>query len=339
MPGPNVEPQGPVILHRGWEVLTRTRQEANRAVNAIIVASRVADRAIAAVDNQGRYLPEVYPGDEAAFEPFNYRLSATRSHIRDARGTLSGILLPYAVAIYNDYVIDCVAIALLAGHAPPAAKLIPGLAALHEWLDSALGIDLSPTPQMVLFDVVRQLRNRAVHGGGSADQDLVDARERLRAEASEAEADWARVARSPLPTYAMGEPIELGELDGRAMLYAAGNIARELNWQLWQKLPRDLAADLVVADYRTRRAPPAWSHGARAAGVAAVARTAYAPLCFTAEECALAIARSGSKAPPQMAQVLSDLDAAAAIGNSAARKRADMARTLFKFAPTTEAWL
>ena len=78
MPAPNVEPQGPVLRHRGWEVLTRTRQEANRSVNAIIAASRVADRAIAAVGDQRRYLPEVYPGDEAAFEAFNYRLGATR---------------------------------------------------------------------------------------------------------------------------------------------------------------------------------------------------------------------------------------------------------------------
>jgi len=320
-------------------VLTRTRQEANRSVNAIIAASRVADRAIAAVGDQRRYLPEVYPGDEAAFEAFNYRLGDTRSHIRDARGTLSAILLPYAVAIYNDYVVDCIAIALLGGYSPPSAKLIPGLSALHEWLAEEVKIDLSSRPQMILFDVVRQLRNRAVHGGGLADDALADARERLRVEASGAEADWLSVARSPLPNYSVGEPIHLGELDGRAMLYAAGNVARELNWELWTKIPRGLAADLVVADYRTSRRPHAWSHEARRTGVLGLAEASYSPLDLTDDECSQAIARSGGNAPPQLARVLRTLDNAAGIGNAADRKRAAMARTIFKFGPTTEAWL
>lgn len=341
MSGPNVEPEGLAVHHRGWQVFTGTRQDATRAVNAMVASSRVADRAMAAVGGQSRFLPEVYPGDEAAFETFNYRLTDARKHVREARGTLSAIVLPYAVAMYNDYVVDCLAVALLAGVKPPAERIIPGLANLHALLSAGpLSLDLSSRPQMVAFDLVRQLRNRAVHGAGIADAELVAARARLTADAPDAERDWARVARLPLPEYREGEPFTLGELDGRAALYVAGNAARDLNWQIWQAISRDLAADLLVAHYRTIAPGHGWSHDVRGKSVAVLAKNQYSALNLTADEQRAAIARSEGKAPPALGSVLKSLDAAAkASGRAADSKRADMARMIFAYGPTTELWL
>ncbi len=146
-----------------------------------------------------------------------------------------------------------------------------------------------------------------------------------------------------MPAYRAGKPFVLSELDGRAALYAAANAARELNWALWTALPKILVADLVVADYRSRdgRAGHMWEHSRRVRGVAALAQRSYIGLGLTALELNAAIDRSSGPEPPQVAKLLSRLDtAAAAQGHSSKdERRAEQAKRLLRFGPTTNAWV
>ena len=107
------------------------------------------------------------------------------------------------------------------------------------------------SPQLELFEVLREARNVHVHAGGVVGDRLA----RARAGLSQLAADgWARVAGSALPEMREADQLPPGIFDPVAAIYAIGNLSIEVNRRVTASGIIDLGrwADIAVRDYRIR---------------------------------------------------------------------------------------
>lgn len=333
MATPNVGTPPKPVRHLGWTALESGRSEAHKATNAVIVAAHIADRRMAEAGDQSLSLPAVFPGDEPVFEQFDYTLDVARQKLRDARSSFSAICLPYAVALYNDYLVDAVALTILTGAPPPTADRIPGLSSLHGYLYRTTDIALESTPQMVMFEVVRAMRNCVVHGNQRADEALVSARRALRELAPNAERDWHNVTKAALPMFDHGDEIKLAALDARGAIYAAHNLARELNRQLFDWLPDRVSADIAATHYRIVRPDNVPDQPRRLKLLTGFVKMNYEMATIPPEALAEANAASRGPWPSTLPDVLGALSAEAGESNGAARRLA-CGKLLFAAAPS-----
>ena len=333
MTGPDVGTPPNAVEHLGWQALLSARNEAHTTTNGLIAATYIADRAMVDAD-QDRYVPDVFAGDAAVFQHFNRPIREARALLDQARHGVGAIALPYAIALYNDYLVDAVALALLAGVSPPDEGRIPGLASLHRFLEKQCGISLATKPQMYMFEVVRHMRNSVVHGSRVVDDELAAARRALRDEAPNAERDWTNVTKHRLPMFRAGDEIKLSPLDARGSIYAAANLARELNVEVFRWLPAEITADLVVAHYRHVRLSKEWGHTRRERELPKFHARHYAQVPLSPHQLKAAAGRSQGGWPYALTGVLEKLRNDVSGGDKGARKRLGSARRIFEGAPS-----
>lgn len=309
------------------------RNEAHTTTNVLIAATYLADRLLGDAD-QDRFLPDAVPGDAAAFDQVNWPVKTFRALLKDSRHGIGAIALPYAIALYNDYLVDALALVLLAGVSPPADKRTPGLAALHNFLKSNCDISLEHKQQMHMFEVVRHLRNCVVHGTGIVTDELAEARRTLRDDAPDAERDWMSVTKHRLPMFKPGDRIKLGPFDARGAIYAAANLAKELNVAVFDWLPNALVADIVVAHYRHVRLDKDWTHTRREQELPKFHSRHYARVMLSSRQLRDAAGRSTGPWPRALEEVTAALHAEAESGKPGPRKRLLSAQRVFGAAPS-----
>lgn len=240
----------PAVLDAAFRSFWDRRRAINKAINALLFSGRLARHEIEVLRPhlRQRYVRDIYPADVAATR-FNYRLADAADALLAADDFLADAAFVLGQPAYEEY-LD--AVVTLVGAARPArvtAAARRSIPARHIWLQEQ-GINVIDSPQLCLFDFLREARNVLIHKG-SYDDRAVAAREAVPAEASAA---WERAAESPLPTIRAGDRFASGSLAPVAMVFAVGNLAVEVNRSLVDAFTPDRWADLIVVDFRKTRA-------------------------------------------------------------------------------------
>jgi hypothetical protein len=247
--------QFPEVRHRGWRDFEAVRRQATNAIAGLgfgldLVRREAAARVAAGTDQT---LGEALGAEVPSALEFSFRPRDTAVELQRAERALADMAVPFAVAVYNEYLVDVVR--LFDEFARTPGPNSTQLGDLHAHIATTHGVAISGR-QRELFDLLAHLRNRIIHAGGRAGQHLVDLAKALSPGAQDA---WTRVAGRPFPTPVPGKPLELDRGDAKAALATADHYASEMNRAMQAAFSQPFWADLVVDDYRTRH-PLAWRH-------------------------------------------------------------------------------
>lgn len=185
---------------------------------------------------------------------FTFRPARAIVELETAESTLAQMTVPFAVTIYNEYLIEVVG--LYERLAPSGLQRVPDtmmLGELVQHLNTAHGVSIGGR-QGELLGLLSHLRNRIVHYGGRAGAHLI---EMVAGLSTDARGAWIRVAGHPFPTPAVGEVVRLSRRDAAAALATVDHAASELNLRMQVDFPLLFWADLVVEDYQDQF-PQAW---------------------------------------------------------------------------------
>ena len=280
------------LKHKGWRNFWLLRTNANQALNALSVATRLSAKTVQQLPPSTREarFHEFYADSIQGVEVWTTQLKNVPSALEKAESTLAEMALPHAVMVYNDYVVEALTLLFYNGTATlkdPAGSM---LGTLEAHLSGAKVVIRLQGEQKRLFSVVKELRNVLIHRNGHADQKLLDARDDLT---SPDEASWLGACGAEMPNPTAGERVKLDVRHARGAFWVAANLATEINVELQAKLQRELWADLALADLRQVSAD--WRRLDQSGKVRAAhsfARHFYGQLKLTKKEMGDAVARA-----------------------------------------------
>ncbi|WP_420625063.1 hypothetical protein [Candidatus Poriferisodalis sp.] len=84
-----------------------TRQQANNAMVSLLAGSALASHTLQLTEGSSRLLPEIFPA-VPHIARFNLRPDAAADVLRSAGPHLATVTVPYALAIHEDYVTQCI---------------------------------------------------------------------------------------------------------------------------------------------------------------------------------------------------------------------------------------
>ncbi|MDQ3030388.1 MAG: hypothetical protein M3R09_10270 [Actinomycetota bacterium] len=233
------------------------RIEASNAMMALLAGAGMASHLLQLTHGSRHLLPEVFP-QVPHIGRFNLRTEVARQ-IRDAADThLGAMSIPYALAIHDDFLHECIALLDTAGKctAKDMEQSARSLAHKHPLIqrctDGAFNAD-----SLGQLTTIRMMRNCMVHAGGRADQRLIND---LASWTPGIEAGWVKLTGNNPRQLTLGDELAFGHGEMGLALAVTKVLAREANQLLQPTLPRDqwadmLIDDLVEADPHMLRAP------------------------------------------------------------------------------------
>jgi hypothetical protein len=209
-------------------------------------------------------------------------LNVTRNRalniLSDAEGYFAAMAIPFFVAVLNEYLVEAANILRSDGAkfgAQPPHKL--PLGDLRKKLKEA-GV-VWPTREDTLMNVIQHVRNRIIHQGGVANQDLVDAWQSCP---SPAQRRWRKVTRRPFAPRE-GQTLLLGNPEVRVALAVTRAVAIVTNQELARLVSTETWASLIVRDWQTERPKRSGDHRRDLRKLIAFSRQYYKPLDLSEE--------------------------------------------------------
>jgi hypothetical protein len=160
-------------IYRNYEA---SRQRANNAIVALLAGSALAAHPLKLTEGSGRLLPEIFPA-VPHIEYFNLRPDAAAEVIGSAGPHLATVTVPYALAIHEDFVKQCIDwINNTHGITLAVSRNDVNAGNMHETLRSTLASSHAghSSVDLELFHLYRQMRNCHIHRGGRATPTLRD---------------------------------------------------------------------------------------------------------------------------------------------------------------------
>lgn len=228
----------------------RARIDSNDAMMALLVGSRLGSHTLALAEGSPHLLGTMFPAVDE-IQRFNRSIRDARALIQSAERHLTFMAIPYALAVYADFLIDSILLARESGldHEGDDPTKVQ-LDTIHSRLAGALRVDLSelPATHLRLFELLRLIRNRIIHRGGTTGSRLRTHYRQVLHE--EDRREWRRIADREL---ALGDssaqlPLEAPEL--RAALAVTKHLAESVSALLDRQVPTAIWAREAVREYR-----------------------------------------------------------------------------------------
>jgi hypothetical protein len=184
------------------------RQDANNAMMALLAGSKLAVNALRLSDGSTMRMSQIFPR-VPHIERFDLRVDAAAQLLDDAEAHLSVMAVPYVLALHEDYMIQCGSLLVSIGRMTATVLQALTPKTMHERFAAAAGTSLNGD-HLLLFHLLRTMRNCQIHQGARANAELVSARSAL---SSSAEAIWVKLTSDPAPLYALGDDVPLRQRD------------------------------------------------------------------------------------------------------------------------------
>jgi hypothetical protein len=219
---------------------------------------------------------------------FNLLPGRATELLMGADAHLAAVAIPYALAVYEAFVIDAVALLEADGKSVDRSRGSMNASRMHQTFFRAADAPAA-TDTIALFHVLRCMRNAQIHHAGVVTTELISVMNELT---DEQKRRWEKLIMSPLGEIRVGDQIgfTLGHLV--ASFAVTKEAARVLNEVLAGSLSRDFWADLAVEDYCENAKHPRNSSGWRR-GLIGSAAFHYRPLELREEELEEAARRGG----------------------------------------------
>jgi hypothetical protein len=281
-----------LIRHRGFRNVEGLVTKVNDAALGLLVGARVARTALAergpsAAETR---LSELYSEAQVPdVSRFDFRVSAADAKLEEAERELCVMAVPFALSLYNDYLVtvsELLELGHLARPSKPAHQMMIGQLENHLRKNKvAVGPNLDP-----LLQLVKLLRNRIVHSAGIAGEEAISRWESLPYAAKQA---WIKVTGQPMPFNGADEQLPWGGPEIRGTFFVVREGLRQINFSLQKVLSREFWADLAIHEYWVH-AFETGTHSHRSSPASYVARHGYRSLHFSAAELAAASRRGKS---------------------------------------------
>lgn len=234
-----------LVKHRAYRDLERWRIAANDAGQAITLAIRVMTASVEELPADGSLLPFHYRRI-AEIQRLNVTRDRALEILSEAEGYFAGMAIPFYVAVLNGYFVEAARILEMDG--VKLDRLSPDrllFGKLRKKLQEKAGITWPPNDDS-LMGVIQRVRNRIIHHGGEADQDLCDSWQSC---SQSAKRRWKDVARRSFAPRA-GEALQLGNPEVRVTLAVTTFLAKATNSELARLVSPETWATLAVSDWK-----------------------------------------------------------------------------------------
>lgn len=260
------------------------RIRANDAMMIQLASSRLTSDRLSHCDDQDAFLPDAFP-HVPDLRRMNRRLSDVAVLVREGERHFTYMAVPFALSVYHAYVVQCIRLVKQRLDAEEETGPVT-LDLVHEALASVAGEAISEDLAR-MFDLVRHIRNRIIHYGGTEGSHLSD---KWNAMSTPAKQSWERLARRPLPIQGSDREMALGLDELIAVLALTKRLAVEVNGVLQTAVPLEQWAAIAVDDYRESQ-PTRFAHVAtRIRRVMGFVRINYGALSLTSKHVEAAIA-------------------------------------------------
>lgn len=220
------------------------RVEANNAMIALLAGSRLAAHNLQLHSGSPHQLPGLFPAVKD-IDRFNLLPDRASELLLDADAHLAAVAIPYALAVYEAFVKDAIAMLEDAGYPVSQARGALNAGRMHTTFYDAVGV-AEPSDVIPLFHVLRCLRNAQIHHAGQLTTEVTETLDALTDPQRER---WEQLTMGPLESV-----IEDGKLRFTighliAAFAVTKEAARRINEVLGQKLSRETWAKIAVADF------------------------------------------------------------------------------------------
>ena len=267
-----------VVRFRVYRQHEALRVEASNALMGLLAGAQLSNHLLQLNRGSQRLLPEVYP-NVPHIRRFNLTAEAASDILAEADVHLGAMSIAYALALHEDYMKTCLAMAADAGLVTRRRARETTAAGQHDALQTACGSRVDPLPLEQLI-VLRKMRNAVIHDGGRADDGLVDAISTL---STEAIAAWTKIAGRDPSVIRPGDALRLGHGEMLLSLAVTKNVDRACNVLLQDGLPRHVWVRIAVDDALIQH-PHAEQAGIALRKCHGVARHWYGPLALGRSE-------------------------------------------------------
>lgn len=261
-----------------YRIYSASREEADNAMMALLVGSRLAVHTLRLTEGSTRVLSDIFPA-VPHIRRFNLRTESARQLLLDADTHLGAAAVPYALAVHEDFVMTSLELLKTSGLALKKGKKAIRAWNMHEILFRTVGM-ADPQPTLSHYHLLRNMRNAQIHAGGAVSSDLNDYVARM---ATSSVAGWQRLTgRAPVDIIE-GTQITFTVGDIIASFAVIKELGRNINVGLQGAIPIPLWAQIVVNDYSSQtkntKNSDSWMRSLRG-----YARNFYRPLGITADQ-------------------------------------------------------
>lgn len=190
------------------------------------------------------FLPEAFPALPDV-QRLNVGVPDAQRLLEGAEAHLAQMAIPYMVSVHEDFVNRCVDMVFRSqGKSPEDLDYkTRQLVRIH---DTLVGLGAkSPEPTLlVIFDLVRRIRNQIIHDNGRQG-DVVDVANQM---AEEARVEWRRRAKRPLASDGSGRLL-LGSSELFAVLVSLKSLVDQINVAMQSTLSVDAWAQIAIEDF------------------------------------------------------------------------------------------
>jgi len=260
----------PTVHFPIYRQYTKARQNANNAMVSFLAGSALASHTLQLTAGSDRLLPEIFPA-VPHIARFNLRPDAAAEVLGAAGPHLATVTIPYALAIHEDFVTQCIRwIRDTFGF--PLPGTVPSITSwndidtsnMHEAVVSMTGhrLDSLGSVDLELFHVYRLMRNCHIHNGGSVTNAL---RRQVRSLSNGAQDRWHKLTRREVDALVRRDRAEYSLLDVFSVFAVTKGLGRGVNSLLQAGLTQARWAEVCVDDYRQEssrtRNSEAWGRG------------------------------------------------------------------------------
>jgi hypothetical protein len=188
-------------------------------------------------------LSQLFSEDEVEdISRFDFRVPVATDKLVAAERELSVMAVPFAVSLYNEYLVAAAQLLELAHVARPSEDAKRMFLGKLEGYLKETGVSVGGD-WAALVRLIREVRNCIVHAGGATNNAVIDRATKLPSKAQEA---WATVTGRPIAFGNVGERIlwEGPEIRGVFLVIRQG--LNRINESLQAVLPREFWADLLI---------------------------------------------------------------------------------------------
>lgn len=264
------------------------RVDANNSMMALLAGSRLAAHSLQLHEDSPHQLPGLFP-KVRDIDRFNLLPGRASELLNSADSHLAAVAIPYALAVYEDFVLDAIDLLEADGKRVDRSRGSTNAGRMHTTFFAAAGAT-PPTTDMALFHVLRCMRNAQIHRGGVVSSELIQQMQSLDAAQRHR---WEKLIMAPIGSLVEGESINftIGHLV--ASFAVTKEAARVINEVLAASLSRPFWSDLVAKDFEMGAKHPRNSSGWRR-GLIGFASHNYKPLSLNESELQEAARRVGA---------------------------------------------
>jgi hypothetical protein len=243
-----------------YRTYVTARVDANNAMMALLAGSRLAAHSLQLHEGSPHQLPGLFPAVKD-IDRFNLLPGRASELLLDADAHLAAVAIPYALAVYEAFVKDAIAMLEPDGYSISRANGALNAGRMHQTFYDAVGVP-QPGDVMALFHVLRTIRNAQIHHAGSMTPEVTAA---IHSLSSDQRQRWEKLIMGNVDDMLNDRKLSLTVGHLIAAFAVTKEAARHINQVLATKLSRQRWAIIAVTDYAATAPHPSnsrqWKKG------------------------------------------------------------------------------